>query len=244
LDLVSFLGFGAFALASFAVGGRLLLLARRTQQVPEFAIGIALFANGALGYGLVVLGFVLRPFSPFVNSIFLLSGIFLINLGCAALALGVWRIFRPCDAWARWLYIGISASLLAAFALRALDPTRMPAAPHVFWTFSGVSGLCFAWSGFESLRYGALMRRRMRLGLADPAVVARFYLWGAASLAAAAIYASSMLNRMLAPATILPAILRFQSLLGLAAAVAIWLAFFPPRALRERAPVAGHTVGG
>ena len=43
------------------------------------------------------------------------------------------------------------------------------------------SALCTAnllWGAVESLRYYALMRRRLRLGLADPLVTNRFLLWG------------------------------------------------------------------
>jgi hypothetical protein len=47
---------GIFGLATLVVGVRLLLLAGRTRQLPEFLIGLAFLAGGMLGRGLIETG--------------------------------------------------------------------------------------------------------------------------------------------------------------------------------------------
>ena len=73
------------------------------------------------------------------------------------------------------------------------------------------------------------MRRRLRLGLADPVVTNLFFLWGIGAGAAGlgtAIGTIAQLVTGLTP-TQMPWITLSSSLHGLTAAVALWLAFVP-----------------
>ena len=221
-------GFGAFVLASLVVGTRLLATGLRTRELPELAIGTAFLTGGGLGYLLVVMALVLRVFPPTLGPLALHAGVFLIYLGTAATTCGVWRIFRPGERWAAALCAAISCVLAVAFALRLLSSVDDAASPIHFWPSTLAGTASYAWSAFETLRYHALLRRRVRLGLAAPAMARRFLLWGCGSVAAVGIHAISMVNRFVDPAAIGALMLALQSMLGLAAALAIWLAFFPP----------------
>ncbi len=46
------IGFGSFLVASLVVGLRLVLLSRRTGQLPELLIGVGVLGIGPLGFGL------------------------------------------------------------------------------------------------------------------------------------------------------------------------------------------------
>jgi len=56
VQLISFFGLGAFGVVSLVVALRLLLLARRTRQLPEFLIGLSLLTGGLLGRAPIAAG--------------------------------------------------------------------------------------------------------------------------------------------------------------------------------------------
>ena len=87
------------------------------------------------------------------------------------------------------------------------------------------------------------MRRRLRLGLADPVVVNRFLLWATMALA---VFTGIVLNTVALAMHVdilkSPLVLFGSSCTGLTQAVMLFLAFLPPRAylawVRSRAPLA------
>jgi hypothetical protein len=84
--------------------------------------------------------------------------------------------------------------------------------------------------------------RRMALGLADPVVTNRFLLWGLFGLMATGINVASAAGVVLgADPTHSPLVLVPMGLLGAGAALAKYLAFFPPAWYlgRLRTPAAG-----
>ena len=235
LGALSVAGFGSFVVASFLVGLRLLGIASRTGKAPELAIGAAFLASGGLGYGLIVLAFALHAFSAPVMPIAVLVGNTSASCGAIALAFGIWRIFRPADRWPLALTAVIVALLVVSFVGRLRNVAVVPAPAFVFWTFTIGSVASYAWSAFESLRFHAMLRRRMRIGLANADIARRFLLWGVAGSAAVGIHVCSAANRFLDPDTIHPALLTVQAALGLGAASGIWFAFFPPHRSRRTA---------
>jgi hypothetical protein len=229
LGALAVIGFGSFVVVSAIVGLRLLRIAIRTGEVPELAIGTALFAGGGVGHGLIVASFALHAFPAAMTPIAVLIGNAAASAGAIALAFGVWRMFRPFDRWPR-IVIGVIVALLAISLLERLRNIGIvPAPPQVFWTITIGGAVSFAWSAIESLRFHAMMRRRMRIGLADAATTRRFLLWGIAASAAVAIHVCAAVNRFLDPGTIALPLLLVQDALGLTAAIGIWFAFFPPR---------------
>ncbi len=102
------------------------------------------------------------------------------------------------------------------------------------------SGLLTAWGAYESLRAWSRLRRKQRLGLADPVVCERVLLWGIASVASAIVGGTSTIAGFLGinfAATAFGAAVIAP--LGLTAAGSMWLAFLPPagylRRVRARA---------
>lgn len=233
------IGFGSFVLVSAIVGLRLLRIAIRTGEAPELAIGTALFAGGGIGHGLIVASFALHAFPAAVTPIAVLVGNAAASAGAIALAFGVWRMFRPADRWPRLVIAAIVVLLVVSMLERLRNIGIVPAPPQVFWTITIGGAASYAWSAFESLRFHAMMRRRMRIGLADAAITRRFLLWGIAASAAVAIHVCAAVNRFLDPGTIALPLLLVQDALGLTAAIGIWFAFFPPRRRVRSEPVPG-----
>lgn len=236
MGALAIIGFGSFVTASAVVGVRLLLIATRTGKAPELAIGTAFFAGGGVGYGLIVLAYALRAFPPSVTPIAVLAGNASASVGAIALMFGIWRVFRPADRWPLAVVAPIVALLTISLTERLLHVATLPGAPIVFWTFTLGSGASYAWSELESLRFHAMLQRRMRIGLASAAIARRFLLWGIAGSAAFGIHICAVANRFLDPNTIAPAVLLVQAVLGLTAAIGIWFAFFPP-GRRQREPL-------
>jgi hypothetical protein len=235
LSAISLIGFGFFVVASFLVGLRLLGIASRTGKAPELAIGTAFLAGGGVGYGLIVTAYVLHAFSAPVMPIVVLVGNTSASCGAIALALGIWRIFRPADRWPLALTALIVALLSLSFAGRLRNVAVVPAPTFVFWSFTIGSGVSYAWSAFEALRIHARLRRQTQIDLGSAAIAQRFLLWGVAGSAAVGIHICSAANRFVDADTIHPALMIVQAAFGLSAAIGIWLAFFPPRRLRRTA---------
>lgn len=233
MAVAALIGFGSFVLASGVAGARLLLVARRTRQGPEAAVGAALLLGGGIGYLLMVLALDVLP-RPLAPPVLLAANVSL-HAGAWLLAIGTARIFRPGAVWARCFVAAIGLTLAGSDLLRFRDPSAIPAPALVFWTSTLGSAAAYAWSAAEAGRYQALLRRRLRLGLVEPAVVRRIAAWAGACAAAVAMHAVSTANRFVVDGGMHPALLALSSLLGLGAAAGIWLAFFPPRRRRAAA---------
>jgi len=97
------------------------------------------------------------------------------------------------------------------------------------------------WASLESLRYYAKMRRRLRLGIADPVVTNRFLMWGLGIGAAGLTSVVDSTTRLFVlHAMEMPWLRLCISLGGVVAATGLWLAFLPPsrhtRWLRRATP--------
>lgn len=239
MELIGAVGGVSFIIVSLVIGLRLLLLARRTRELPEFAIGLALFLMGGLGYPLVSVARLAHGMPEGARTSLFLAAILFNFIGTGAICVFNRRVFRPRDAWAHWLTVAFACSLAGALALQSVTP-GLPAAAlyddgagyHLFMTFQGVP---IAWAAFESLRYYRLVKRRAQLGLADPMVVNRIFLWGVAMLSAFVInlFSSVLAFIGIDIATSAPGALVVAPL-GLVAAGCVWLAFLPPAAYTRR----------
>lgn len=231
MRLLSLLGFGSFALTSLWVGARLLALAWRTRQAPEAALGVASFFGAGLGYVLAVGARQLEVLPPEQVGNVRLAGAAFIHLGSAALAFGAWRIFRPTDRRALALCIAIVVGLAVSLALRVADPpsaARPVSSPLHFWPMTVLGAVSYGWCSIEAALYAGALRRRARLGLAEPALAQRFGLWATGGVCAVGVHLCSMANRFIDPVVVHPVILMTTSTLGFVAAVTLWLTFFPP----------------
>lgn len=224
------LGFATFFVAALSVGLRLLALAARTRRAPELLIGLAVLGIGPVGFGLqTVAGRVADPAlaEPLATA------------AAAALALGVWAklafnwlVYRPESrvALATMLALGVAvaAHLLAQPLLGSfLDAARDP---RLVGARGALQASALGWGSLEALGCWVRLRRRARIGLADPVLVNRFLMWGIAAGAAAQGTAIGVVTSLASGASALesPAILVSSSAHGFVAALGMWLAFTPP----------------
>jgi hypothetical protein len=98
------------------------------------------------------------------------------------------------------------------------------------------SAAAYGWGTAEAAAYHRRLQRRLALGLADPMVVARFRLWAISGGCALAAVISSgfFLFALGRPIASEPAAFVALQLALFIAAVALWLAFFPPAFYRRR----------
>jgi hypothetical protein len=247
VEHLRWIGFGAFFVSSLVIGGRLLLLARRTGQIPEFLMGVATLGLGPFGYGLSMLAYALASHSLALSATLMGSALLAMQVGAIAQYLFVWTVFRRESRWARAVIWTAIAALIAGYAGDLVENGLVNRRSGGFWLWlgSGTRAAVLGWSALESLRYHRVVRHRARLGLADPVVAAGFLLWGVGSAAAFAGALLGHVTRILTGQGVaeFPLLSLLVSLLGLTAAIAMWLAFLPTpaylRFVRARAQRAG-----
>jgi hypothetical protein len=229
-------GFGAFFVSSLAIGVRLVWLAHRNRGLPELLIGLGILGIGPAGFALMVaaMGFQNRPGVAFVC---LAAAQLAIAVGAMSAYVFNWTVFRRDAAWAR-VVIAVAALLFAASFLGRFFvgsyslPMRLD-----FWTQIGSFNMivCLLWGSLESLRYYGIMRRRARLGLADPLLTNRFLLWGLGigSAGVGSLIGNVVMIARGSAMVQLDGLTLSNSLFGLASAVLMWIAFLPPAAYRR-----------
>jgi len=241
--LISHICLGVFGLVSVVVAVRLLLLASRTRQLPEFLIGLAFLTGGVLGRGAFVAAMSAPSLPESLRLGLFMGGRFMLVICALSIALTAWRVFQRDQAWARGLFAALVAVLAVHCALDAFvtHPAEFQYESFGAWIGTVAKSGAFAWGSWESLRYYAMLRRRIPLGLADPVVANRIALWGVASGLMACLFPVNLVVVLLtgiAQETVASSV--FQSVAGLTVAVLIALAFFPPVSYLRR--IAGRAA--
>ena len=214
-------------LAMALLSARLFRLAHRSRQLPELFVGIYFLAAPLA----VSVSIRITRFDPQHSEALraLASGLF--SVGGIALLLFAWCVFHRRAAWARALAWGGSAAIAALWAVEVLSRGFGDGASIWGWFIPYVS---YAWVFVESLRYWRLLRRRLRLGLADPVVVNRFLLFAIWTGGIVAITVLSVGNALAAGAFReenafgSPVVLGITRLLAPVIGTAIWLTFLAP----------------
>jgi len=244
---------GLMCVLSIAIGVRLLRLGARSKG-PERWLGVYFLAASLLGtlfscvlyMGWTDPALALPPaWRPPLQALHIVSN----GAGLFGIWMFTWRTFRPESALARAVVLAVGATLLATFAQIGIGDgfaVHILPGPSYWINFAArVSGV--VWMSVESFRYGALLRRRLRLGLADPLVANRFLLWGAWAVAVVLLNLSDPLARLwycaVAGTTteLIPEIARqmivfvvgLTSAFGIVAAACLFLTFFPTAAYRR-----------
>jgi hypothetical protein len=169
-------------------------------------------------------------------------------IGAGAIYVFTWKTFQPERLWARAIVVAGCACLAIGYAIEAIFEGFAPvvfAGPGHWIGWFGRSAAMFgvAW---ESFRYWLQLRRRLRLGLADPVVTDRFLLWSiwaacatlnfVADLASRSLYwlffgtvepVAEHLARLVVPT------ITVTMALGVISAVTLFLTFFPTPAYRR-----------
>jgi len=248
--LLSLLGSLAFILSSLVLGVWLLILARRTRQLPELLLGASYFFGGFFATCLTF--YIYSPLRPQEPTLTLLWFVLRssVAVSCGLLIAMAWKVFHPEEAWAKGLFFVASVGLVSyAFQDTLMSGRFLGGLPSLaeqlrhpaHWTgFLSVS-LPYFWLTWESFNYQSLLRRRWRIGLpADLVVAARMRLWAIGMGSQAMMLVEVETLRVVGAITgrpIFPGLL--ISAHGLVCAVCLWLAFFMPqsqtRRIQERA---------
>ena len=239
---------------SLVVGLRLLAKARRGGwPAPELSLAIHFLVSAFLATPpqIVVYGGMsdarLAVSEP-VSRALLAFAVLAMAIGSAAIYVFTWKTFRPEHGWARAIVAAGCACLALGYAIEAL---REGFAPVMFaglghWIgWAGRTGAMFG-VAFESCRYWLMLRRRLRLGLADPVVTNRFLLWTIWAVGSTLNYVADLASRSLywlIYGTIQPVpeylavmvgpTIIVTMVLGVISAVTLFLTFFPSPAYRR-----------
>jgi hypothetical protein len=227
----------AYCVAALVVGVRLVLLARRTRELPELMIGCGFLTGAMIGYPAGVAAGLLASESSALALTVAAAGSIGLGLSTVFVLVAWWKIYHPASRWGPWV-VSIWSVLVAAVVVAELGrsvaelaPGANPWDPHRL-IVEGGAFLAMVCSGF---RYYALLRRRMRVGLADPVVANRILLWNLAAsgvtLQCGYMLALPYLNLIFDADRVAPV---FYGLLGLFIAVCITYAFYPPQAYLDR----------
>jgi hypothetical protein len=244
---IAALGTGLMILASVAVGVRLLALHRRTGGAPELLLGAMLLLTVGVGYPLMIAGSLVGGASAGTLQLIAMVAT---AAGFSLLLTFTCRVFQPQARWARILTaLGVLALVaevvqIGIYVWRhgAIDVGNAPLDVSLLLT-STVTAV-YLWTAWESLRYHGMMRRRVRLGLADAVLSNRFLLWGVMALDAAAGITVTIVASVLQIDTLRnPTVLLLSSATGLGQAALLVLTFVPPHAylswVRSRAAARG-----
>jgi hypothetical protein len=230
------IGFVAFFIASLAVGIRLVSLGVRNREPHALLIGFGVLGIGPVGFGLATVAQLLQPTRPGVANVVLGTALVAISIGVTAKYLFNWRVYHPKSAVIRVLALGAGLSLLGIFVSDlALGVHRSFQSGPSFIARTALQVGCLLWGATEALLYWRRMRRRMRLGLADPLVTNRFFLWGLGAWAAGQGTAIGLAVQLSTGQSLfeVPWLTLSSSLHGFTAAIAMWLAFLPTAGYRR-----------
>jgi hypothetical protein len=234
MQILMLLAVGTLFVVWIVTGVRLMLLARRTRALPEFLLGLALLLQAGVGYPLSVVGQSAGAFAIVAIAL----GAVCNNTGMGLMAVFTARVFHDTARWA-WALVGAMGALLAIQAVGyAVGQAGASSAEEklqvtLFWGAGSLAlcGLTWAWTAFEALRFHALLRRRVALGLADPVVANRMLLWGLMGCCAlSAVVIDTLLlysGGQVAREVLLPMV---TAAAGLLVSVFMILAFWPPAA--------------
>jgi hypothetical protein len=241
------IGFAAFLVSSLVIGIRLLALWWGTRRLPELLIAFGILGVGPVGFAFVLLGQWTHEALPALSRTALGASLLANMGGTFATAVFNWHVYRPHQSRLRLLVMALGALLVAALLWEAhlTGFVELMATSGGYRVSSLATTVVMLWGSGESLNYYAMMRRRTRLGLADPMVTNRFLLWGL-GIGAAGIGCVISVSAQLATGQHMmqiPWVTASNSLHGFTAALLMWVAFLPPafyrRFIESRASQAG-----
>lgn len=235
-------------LLAFVIGLRLVERARRPESGPEIWLAVYFLVGACLGGGVSIavyssLGGEGFDFTTRMESLLVATYVLCNGIAGASIYLFTWQAFRAGSRVAR-IAVGLAlATVAACYVMNWLGGefvvTVIPGPAH--WIERSVFLGGFAWMTSEALHYWAMQRRRLRLGLADPVLCNRFLLWGVWATATGLLGLSELVARIAyvwttgerevvvveAAMPIIVVTVAFTSLVGVVAAAALWLTFFP-----------------
>lgn len=232
------------------IGVRLLWRARRGGSGPELWLAGYFLLGAFLGSMLSIsvyssLGGDGLPIGADLESRLLAISTGASSIGALCVYAFTWRTFRADAGWARALVVAAALAFTATWSYQAATGAFVVVVfpGPAYWLERAVYCGAFAWVGIEALRYFGSLRRRARIGLADPVVTHRFWLWGMWATATFVFSLADLCARIAYVRTtgeteillvekampIIFVTVALTALLGAIAAVCLWLTFFPTR---------------
>jgi len=226
------------ALVGTLVGLKLLLIAARNHKLPEFAVGAALFSYAAVGQTALLISQALGEEASFGLRMGLtVLRILAFYVTLLGLSLFTWQVFGAESRWRQALATGIAVIALISVGL-SIRVSWLQLGANVPAPLTGKISMTplfvvgFGWVSLESLRYWVLMRKRRALGLADPVITNRFFVWGAgegvSSLVVLVLFVVVVMRGQMSVTD--PVVSGCVTLAGLVNALVWWLSFAPPTA--------------
>lgn len=224
-------------IVTLVVGVRLVLTWRRTRGLPELLFGIA-FVGSGIGMAGIQLGQRVlwggtawaEPMNTTLYAFQIASTVALYTVN--------WRLWRPGAGWAKALCAAGCTLAFVAYGIRIVDGDFASNDVHTRGValFQVIRFVVMAWACAEAFAHYGQLRRRLRLGLADPVATNQILLWGVAGTATATttLIISVCLFGLGAHPLDVPLALVALTVLSLALSGCMWCAFFPPAALRRR----------
>jgi hypothetical protein len=224
-------GGGSFILASLIIGVRVLLLARRTRGLPELAMGLGLVLMGGLSYPINVAARMSVDLSPDIRVGMMLLSQLLMWIGCVAIGVFNWRVFRPQARWPLALLVTFASAMLAVFLVQCMTAGMFAFvdAREGIYRFNIVpQGIPYVWGFVESFLYHRKLRKQIEFGLAEPLVTRRIGLWALTTGASTAInWFMITLEVLNIDSATAPIAGLFLGPVGMVCAVSLWIAFRP-----------------
>jgi hypothetical protein len=216
---------------------KLLLMASRTRQFPELAVGIALLCYATVAQTCLFATHALGADAPFALRMTLL-GLRLIAyyITLVGLAVFTWQVFDASSTWRKALVLGLATTGVVTMGLSywaIWHQSSIDGALPLYARF-GLSVqfvIAFAWMAIDSLAYQRRMQKRQLLGLADPAVTNRFGVWGIAAAASSLLVAALTVVMIRSHKALLGAddlSSAIVSAAGIVNTLGWWLTFMPP----------------
>ncbi len=246
LGIVAGIAQAIYLAAAFFLSGHLLIRAHRSRELPQLLLGLHLLLAMGFGYLLCSAGVAIAELSEAPRGELVAP---LIGAGYAATIFGLMaalvfnhRVFRPDRHWPLVLVFLASSAMWLGWAGYGLSGGFATARFEGIWLWLMLGGMLATngWVGIEPLLYHAQLRKRIRLGLAEPLVADRFLLWGSGSLARAAMILLGPFGALLletvgpqAQASVAAGVLCGASVLGLFTSVAYWLTFCPTQRYQD-----------
>jgi hypothetical protein len=240
-------------LLSLVVGLRLLSRARHGWPAPELSLSIYFLVSAFLATPpqIVVYGGMGDPRlavpEPTARAL-LAFAVAAMAIGAAAAYVFTWKTFRPEHGSAKGMVAAGIGCLALGYALESTEgfaPVMFAGPGHwIGWAGRTAAPLFIA---IESFRWWGMLRRRLRIGLADPVVANRFLLWGVWAACSTLNFVADLASRSIywlvfgtiqpvpeyLAATVAPTI-AITMALGCVSAVTLFLTFFPTRAYLRR----------
>lgn len=216
----------ACALAIY-VGLRTLWIFTRTRGMAELFIGVNVISVALGGLVLTVVGITSKTDQSGYSTPAYKVGLAFLALHLLAIYFGTWKVFRPTSRWAAGACLVTLVPICFWYVMASEHAGTVWVRPVLF---QSIRGLGMTWSAFECFHHADKLRRQAALGLADPMMAHRFWLWAVGATSALLVCTLELMGWGLSEAAFsAPAAgLMVTAGLGLFGASTVALAFFPP----------------